>query len=588
MKMKTSRSRAVAAALTGLALLGSGAAITSPPANAADPLPDCKVAYPVADLITDLAAPDPVTVTGLTVDTGTVPEGFTGEILGVLNNGIAPGLPMIMARLTSDEIDRVGIWQGMSGSPVYAEDGSLIGAVAYGLTWGPSPVAGITPYEDMDEYMDTMPPLKVAVGPRLAKRVAAETDVTARQARQGMEQLPMPLSFSGISKRRLNQMQGKNGPDFIKTRGAAATGASSSSVDAGPEDLVAGGNLGAVISYGDITYGGVGTVTSVCNDRLVGFGHPLGYFGKTTLGLMPAEAIYVQEDPAAPGFKVANLADDPAGMIDQDRLTGISGPIGAPPPLDMVVTSTVEYPNRPTRTGISHSLVRDYNADITFSQLLANHDRVIDAYQPGSEAAGFKITGTDANGNDFKIEWGDTYVSNYDISYESSYEIAETVYLLSRMKGVSVDNIDATADVVDSTSVLRLKTVQQKRGAKWVAIGRKQPVRVTPGSALHLRAQVTGGGTTKWVPITVAVPNKVTRNGFLEVTGGLSSWDNGLYGTKTPAQLKSAIAAMPKNDEVKASLEFFKRGKNLVKQSKSAAQPKPVRGRVWAEVQVKR
>jgi hypothetical protein len=588
MKMKTSRSRAVAAALTGLALLGSGAAITSPPANAADPLPDCKVAYPVADLITDLAAPDPVTVTGLTVDTGTVPEGFTGEILGVLNNGIAPGLPMIMARLTSDEIDRVGIWQGMSGSPVYAEDGSLIGAVAYGLTWGPSPVAGITPYEDMDEYMDTMPPLKVAVGPRLAKRVAAETDVTARQARQGMEQLPMPLSFSGISKRRLNQMQGKNGPDFIKTRGATATGASSSAVDAGPEDLVAGGNLGAVISYGDITFGGVGTVTSVCNNRLVGFGHPLGFFGKTTLGLMPAEALYVQEDPAAPGFKVANMGEVPAGMIDQDRLTGISGPVGdafLPPETD--VTSTVTYGTKEEGFN-SHSLIKDFNADITFSQVLANHDRVIDAYQPGSEKADFTIKGTDANGNDFKIEWGDTYVSNYDISYESSYEIAETVYLLSRMKGVSVDNIDATADVVDSTSVLRLKTVQQKRGAKWVAIGRKQPVRVTPGSALHLRAQVTGGGTTKWVPITVAVPNKVTRNGFLEVTGGLSSWDNGLYGTKTPAQLKSAIAAMTKNDEVKASLEFFKRGKNLVKQSKSAAQPKPVRGRVWAEVQVKR
>ena len=582
MKIKTSRSRAVAAALTGMALIGSGAAVTTQAANAAPPAEDCKQAYPVADLLRGDA------VTGLTVDTGTVPEGFTGEILGVLNNGIAPGLPMIMARLTSDEIDRVGIWQGMSGSPVYAEDGSLIGAVSYGLTWGPSPVAGITPYEDMAEYMDTTPPLKVTVGPRLAKRIAAETDVTARQARQGLEQLPMPLSFSGISKRRLNQMQGKNGPDFIKTRGATATGASSSAVDAGPEDLVAGGNLGAVISYGDITFGGVGTVTSVCNSRLVGFGHPLGFFGKTTLGLMPAEALYVQEDPAAPGFKVANMGEVPAGMIDQDRLTGISGPVGdafLPPETD--VTSTVTYGTKEEGFN-SHSLIKDFNADITFSQVLANHDRVIDAYQPGSEDAEFTITGTDANANQFEIGWSDTYVSRYDISYESSYEIAEAVYVLSRMKGVKVDSVVATADVVDSTAVLRLKTVQQKRGAKWVTIGRKKPVLVTPGSTLHLRAQVTGGGTTKWVPITVAVPAKVTRNGFLEVSGGLSSWDNGLFGTKTPAQLKSAIAAMTKNDEVKASLAFFKRGKDLVRQSKSAAQAKPVRGRVWAEVQVKR
>ena len=580
MKIETSRSRAVAAALTGMALIGGGAAVTTQTANAAPP--DCDTPYPVADLTA--GAP----VTGLTVDTGTVPEGFTGEILGVINDGIAPGLPMIMARLTSDEIDRVGIWQGMSGSPVYAEDGNLIGAVSYGLTWGPSPVAGITPFEYMDDYMSTAMPAQVNVGDRLAKRVAAETDVTARQARQGMEQLPMPLSLSGISKRRLNQLQGKNGPDFIKTRGATAMGASSSSVDAGPEDLVAGGNLGAVISYGDITYGGVGTVTSVCEGQLVGFGHPLGYFGKTTLGLMAAEAIYVQEDPAAPGFKVANMGEEPEGMIDQDRLTGISGPLGGDLLDDTKVTSTVNYGDREPRTGESHSLVRDYNADVTFSQLLANHDRVVDAYQPGSEAADFTITGTDANGNGFNIEWGDTYVSDFDISYESSYEIADAVYVLSRMKGVQVDSVVAEADVVDSTSVLRLKTVQQKRGAKWVTIGRKQPVRVTQGSTLRLRAQVTGGGTTKWLPISVAVPNKVTRNGFLEVSGGLSSWDSGLYGAKTPAQLKSAINAMAKNDEVKATLEFFKRGKNIVKQSKSTAQPKPVRGRVWAEVKVKR
>jgi hypothetical protein len=584
MKMKTSRSRAVAAALTGLALIGGGAAVTTQAANAAPPDEDCADPYPLAEQ--GLDAGDPVT--GLTVDTGTVPEGFTGEILGVIHDGIAPGLPMIMARLTSDEIDRVGIWQGMSGSPVYAEDGSLIGAVAYGLTWGPSPVAGITPFEDMDEYLSTTPPAKVGVGTRLAKRVAAETDVTARQARQGMEQLPMPLSFSGISKRRLNQLQGKNGPDFIKTRGATSMGASSSSVDAGPEDLVAGGNLGAVISYGDITYGGVGTVTSVCEGELVGFGHPLGFFGKTTLGLMPAEAIYVQEDPAAPGFKVANMADAPAGMIDQDRLTGISGPVGDDfLPDETDVTSTVTYGSK-EREGTSHSLFKDFNADVTFSQLLANHDRVIDAYQPGSEAAEFTITGTDANGNDFEIEWGDTYVSDFDISFESSYEVAETVYLLSRMKGVSVGNIDATADVVDSTSVLRLKTVQQKRGATWVTIGRKQPVRVTPGSTLRLRAQLAGGGTTKWLPMTVAVPKKVTRNGFLEVSGGLSSWDSGLYDAKTPAQLGAAVAAMTKNDEIRASLEFFKRGENIVKQAKSAAQAKPVRGRVWAEVKVKR
>ena len=68
-------------------------------------------------------------------------------MLGVLKDGVLPGIDMVMARLDSPTIQQVGgIWQGMSGSPVYAADGRLIGAVAYGFSFGASPVAGITPF----------------------------------------------------------------------------------------------------------------------------------------------------------------------------------------------------------------------------------------------------------------------------------------------------------------------------------------------------------------------------------------------------------------------------------------------------------
>jgi hypothetical protein len=586
MNITTSRSRAAAAAITGLALLGGGAAITSTPADAAPPANDCAEAVEVA---TEVAPADPVT--GLTVDTGTVPEDFTGEILGVINDGIAPGLPMVMARLSSAEIDRVGIWQGMSGSPVYAEDGRLIGAVAYGLAWGPSPVAGITPFEEMDNYLGTPAPTTVKIGERMAERIAASTDVTARQARQGFEQLPMPMSFSGLSQRRLDQMQGEDRPAFVKTRGAMAMGAASSEAAASSEDLVAGGNLGAAISYGDITAGGVGTVTSVCNGRLVGFGHPFGYFGKTTLGLMPAEAVYVQEDPVGPGFKVANMGEV-EGMIDQDRLSGISGLVGLGyRPDETHVTSDVAYDGTDRdgqRDGKSFSLVPDYNAQVTFSQLLANHDRVIDAWQAGSEAATFSIEGIDANGETFYIDWSERYVSSFDISYESSWELAETVYLLGQMEGVTVNRIDATADVSDDTSVWRLRSVQQKQGGAWVTLGRRHPAVVKPGGTLRLRATLAGGGDTRQLTLTLAVPRKTGRSGFLEIAGGLSSSENDIYGADTPAELEEAVAAMTANDQVKASLRFSKRGPDIVRERTSRSQDLPVRGRTWAEVLVRR
>ena len=579
MKINSARGRGAAAIVASLTLLGTTTSLTTAPAQSALLAGDCAQPYPVAEVA------DGQAVDGLTVSEGTTPEGFTGEVLGVINDGIAPGLDMVMARLTSAEIDRVGIWQGMSGSPVYAEDGRLIGAVAYGLSWGPSPVAGITPFEDMDDYLGaSAAPATVEVGARAAKAIAADSDVTAAQASQGFSQLPMPMAFSGLTKNRLAQMK-KKGPDYLHTRGAVATGAASVAADAGPDSLVAGGNLGAAISYGDITAGGVGTVTSVCDDRLVGFGHPMTFGGSTTLGLMPADAVYVQEDPAGPGFKVANMGV-PAGTIDQDRLTGISGSLGVMPP-ETDVTSTVTYGSR-NRTGSTASLVQDFNADITFFQILANHDRVIDAIQPGTEVTTYSVSGTDADGNAFDIDFGDRYTSDYDIAFEAIFEIADVVYTLSRMQGVTVDEITTTADVIDDTATYRLRQVEAKQHGQWVKIGRRDPAVVSAGGVLKLRATIVGDDATHVVPLTVDVPKDTRRRGYLEITGGASNWDNGVYGAKTPAQVEKALENMARNDEVVANLYFFQRGKDKTSSAVSAAQDLVVQGRTFAEVVVRR
>src|SRR5262245_51372609 len=95
---------AVAAMTTGAVAAASGQA-AAPPAHD----PHWAEAFPVDGRFRDMP------VTGMTVSTGTDPDQFTGSVLGVLNDGIAPGIDMIMVRLTNDEINRVGgIWAGMS------------------------------------------------------------------------------------------------------------------------------------------------------------------------------------------------------------------------------------------------------------------------------------------------------------------------------------------------------------------------------------------------------------------------------------------------------------------------------------------
>ena len=65
---------------------------------------------------------------GRTVFSGTKIEEFNVEILGVLENS-GPKQNIILARLSGGPLERTGVMQGMSGSPVYL-DGRLAGAVA--------------------------------------------------------------------------------------------------------------------------------------------------------------------------------------------------------------------------------------------------------------------------------------------------------------------------------------------------------------------------------------------------------------------------------------------------------------------------
>ena len=354
---------------------------------------------------------------------------------------------MIIAELDSPALAEAGgIWQGMSGSPVYADDGRLIGAVSYGLSYGPSPIAGLTPFEEMDEYMATAS-RPARVDGRTARAIAKASDVSAAQASRGFEPLGVPTGVSGVGPARLAKLTQHKRAYFPKSAFAAGR---VSAAAATADDVVAGGNLAASYSYGDITSGGVGTATSICDDRVVGFGHPMDFLGETTMSLHPADALYVQPDSLGAPFKVANFGP-PAGTISEDHLTGITGTFG-PTPAGALVTSDLSFNGR-SRVGSSVVTVRDAWPSVTFYQQIANHDRVVDAIRKGSESQSWVVQGSQG-GKPFTFRHSDRYTSSYDISYDASYELADLVYLLSSVDGVDVDTIDV--DTVDAAEELSL------------------------------------------------------------------------------------------------------------------------------------
>jgi hypothetical protein len=575
MNTRTRARMAVSAAVTaGLCLAGTAALAT--PSQAATGT--CDTAFPVADLTSGQ------TVTGLTVTQGTTPGDFSGSIIGVLHDGIEPGVDMVMATLSSPEIADNGIWEGMSGSPVYDQaTGELIGAVAYTLSYGETQVAGITPWADMQTYAGQPAPTTLKVPASAARAIARATSVTVEQASRGFTEVATPRLVSGLPQRTLDKSHGKHGRAYLPQGVSAAGRTSSGSITA--DDLVAGGNLVATMSTGDIVQAGLGTITSICGDRVVGFGHPMNFVGPTTYGLAGADALYIQGDPTGASFKVANIGDV-VGTIDQDRMTGISGPLGVTPP-PLPITSTLSYtPDGGTtrsRTGTSDVQQQQAAAATTYYEGIANHQAVLDAYQPGSEEQSWTVDGHTAAGP-FHFSGDNRYTSVYDISDGAGWDLPDLVYLLTNIAGVTVDHVDVHSAVTDDTSTLKIAGLQQLRGGHWRTVGKGKPAQVTAGHAMRLRLVFNDG--TKGKKFSVAVPKKAAG-----MRGTLDAFQAESYPFERslPHQLsgvKRLVDHMQRNDQAQISFSAFGGKQNVSSSTLTRAQHEVIEGHASVKVHI--
>jgi hypothetical protein len=561
----------VLAAVTGLA----AAAITvlAPPAHSAPSAKDpaaCPDAYPVAAL----TAHQPVD--GLTVSSGNTPDTFTGEVLGVLHDGIAPGLDMIMVQLTSTEIDRVGIWAGMSGSPVYAANGQLIGAVSYGLSFGPSPVAGVTPAADMRALLNgTLAPASarllagtehVALPQRLQQRLVSEGLATPAQADEGLTRLPLPMSISSrADSARLSKAASQiKAPSLMGLSGVRIYQASAApAAPAADTDIFPGSNLAASISYGDFTAAGIGTTTMVCAGQVVGFGHPFNWTGDSSLTMHSADTIYVQADPTLTGFKVANPTG-PVGGITGDHLAGISGPLGQIPAATNVHSVATLTTTGNSRTGDTYVSVPDFLPDVTLFAQLSNQDRVFDRIGQGSSLLHFTIDGSTPDGEPFTLVRTNRFASPYDISFESVFEPAEDVYAINsnNFTDVTIDEVRISTRLSPDNRVFSVGKVERQIGTTYTTLSSSTVVKARAGSTVALRVTLTSYRNrfgTKVVMLYIKVPvAPVGSYGSLTVSGLGGTFGGSPSATATSFDnLLAKLAAAPRNDQLRGEIDLF-------------------------------
>ncbi len=291
-----------------------------------------------------------------TVFQGTTPEPFAVEVTGVVLNALGPGKSIILCRLTDPRVQDMGAVAGMSGSPLYI-DGKFAGALSYQMQhFETVRYAGFTPAADMAEVGDRVG--APAAAPSMGPANMPAPGAGAADAGSAFRAMKPMFALGGVSPRTASIMA----PEFETLGlGVVAVGGSSQAQSAGLSQgavattLRPGDAVSVALTTGDITLAGTGTVSRIDGNRVTAFGHPMLGLGDVQLPMCSADVVAILPSTNE-SFKIANIGPV-IGCITQDRLSAVSGLLGAGPEMTdvRVVTGKAGAPQR----SIHFQVVRD-------------------------------------------------------------------------------------------------------------------------------------------------------------------------------------------------------------------------------------
>jgi hypothetical protein len=287
--------------------------------------------------------------TGYTVFTGSEPQPFELEILGVMKGFSNPQQSAILSRLVGAQVEHTGVFQGMSGSPVYI-DGKLLGAVAFGYQFAKDPIAGITPIQQMIDVFERRPAEGKTNSPRplsfseiaFDEKSQEFADFVAGKVQGAVPMIPTstgspslvriatPLAVNGISPEVLNRFTSQfQSLGFTPVAGVAGAAAISEMKPADDSTLRPGSTIVVPLIRGDLSVAAAGTVTYRDGDRIYAFGHPLFSLGVSDFPMNEGEVVTVMSSSAV-SFKLTTPGAM-VGAVRGDRSTAIYGDLGAAP-----------------------------------------------------------------------------------------------------------------------------------------------------------------------------------------------------------------------------------------------------------------
>ncbi len=461
---------------------------------------------------------------GRTIFEGDKVQEFQVELLGVVKNVLAPKHDAILARLSGPTIDKTGVVEGMSGSPVYV-DGKLLGAVAIAFPFSKEPYTLITPIQDMLRVVPTdSGESRAALGlPWYASSASGTpgrwipdegygpelwTKMLGGWASSGlMNRFRLPMVFGGFDASVVSQYTPLlESLGFDPAEAAVVSGGElpSGKDAAAPGNLAPGSMISMVLVQGDLNLDLSCTITYRRGNQLYACGHEALLLGPANIPF--AEARVLATIPMLSASEKVVAPGPVVGSIRQDRFGAIYGVVGG------------KSPTIPVNIHMDSSLGRttDYQFQVAqqplLSPLLVNL-AVVSAIASTERTAGPSTLGLDgkielSDGETINIE--DVISSEFSGSAQAGAAVAVPLsYLLNgQFPKIGIRDISLHVTAQNESRTATLEQVWSTRSE------------VRPGDRIEVTAvERTPSGQTLTQKIPVEIPQSVSDKTLSLVVG---------------------------------------------------------------------
>ncbi len=484
---------------------------------------------------------------------------------------------LILFEATGPQIERIGgIALGMSGSPVYVDDGAgpkLVGAVSYGDQFTLGGMGLATPIEYMADLQATyaQEPAAVAGAYDLAEpvvtdqgRVSSVVIARSAAAAESLEavtgqSIMAPLALVEIGGLRPQSRAYQALAARLERNGLTVRPAAGGGVWDGPPapPLEAGSPCVAMFSRGTVWFGAAGTVTYVDGDTALLFGHPLWWVGPTEAALHAGYVSGVWPSLLAP-YKLVAPRDE-KGAVVQDRYWGVVARLDRT--ADMVpVTTHAVYPAEgievTDQSSVSQWLFTQpyYFEAVPYVALYALTAANDIEYYAGSAETTTRVVVTDETGT-YVLERDNLWDTGDDVAMEATTDVYSMLAPLA-------DNADGVLRPHVESIELDATVSPQRRSARIAGLVLPKGLAVGDNPVV-VQYYAYGSAELRTVEGTLTLPKGVARSGTLVVTpSSWAMWDDyddyyepDTSPPQTLAELVDEVNASPANSDLTVVFE---------------------------------